>query len=107
MLKEQDPMIELIREWIMAPVDESAGLHLSVTEVFHVVEEMIAEHVGNPEGSRLKKYLPRIKEIFLPLDLTRAAKEVRYTLVYARMMTKFASERAFANVADVPCILLW
>lgn len=81
MLKEQDPMIELIREWIMAPVDESAGLHLSVTEVFHVVEEMIAEHVENPEGSRLKKYLPRIKKIFLPLDLTRAAKEVRFMLL--------------------------
>lgn len=77
MLKEQDPMIELIREWIMAPVDESAGLHLTVPEVFRVVEDMIAEHVVSPESSRLKKYLPRVKKIFLPLDLTRAAKEVR------------------------------
>lgn len=77
MLKEQDPLIELIREWIMAPVDESAGLHLSVTEVFHVVGEMIAEHAANPDGSRLKKYLPRVRKIFLPLDLSRAANEVR------------------------------
>lgn len=77
MLKEQDPMIELIREWIMAPVDESAGLHLSILEVFQVMQDMIAEHVADPNGaSRLKKYLPNIKTIFLPLDLTRAVKEV-------------------------------
>ncbi len=70
------PLIELIREWIMSPVNESAGLHLSILEVFHVIEEMIAEHVANPETSRLKKYLPKIKKIFLPLDLRKAAAEV-------------------------------
>jgi IMP and pyridine-specific 5'-nucleotidase len=86
MLKEQDPMIELIREWIMSPLDESAGLHLSILEVFHVVEEMIAEHVRNSENSRLKKYLPQIKRVFLPLELKRAAQEVFFFFFFMYMI---------------------
>lgn len=100
-------MIELIREWIMAPVDESAGLHLSVTEVFHVVGEMITEHVANPEGSRLKKYLPRVRKIFLPLDLSRAAKEYdasKHFLSRKRVPPTFKEVRHILNLATVNAI---
>lgn len=76
MLKEEDPMIELIREWIIKPLDVSSGLHLSVLEVFGVFDRMIADHVRRPENSDLKRLLPSIKKIFVPVDLTRAAKEV-------------------------------
>uniref|UniRef100_K3X834 IMP-specific 5'-nucleotidase 1 n=1 Tax=Globisporangium ultimum (strain ATCC 200006 / CBS 805.95 / DAOM BR144) TaxID=431595 RepID=K3X834_GLOUD len=107
MLKEQDPMIELIREWIMAPVDESAGLHLSVAEVFQVVQDMIAEHVVSPETSRLKKYLPRIKKIFLPLDLTRAAKEYdarTHFLSRKHVPPTFKEVRHILNLATIHAI---
>lgn len=107
MLKEQDPLIELIREWIMAPVDESAGLHLSVLEVFQVVQDMIAEHVESPENSRLKKYLPKIKKIFLPLDLTRAAREydtrTRF-LSRKRVPPTFKEVRHILNLATINAI---
>ncbi|RHY67090.1 hypothetical protein DYB34_007391 [Aphanomyces astaci] len=72
MLKEEDPLIELIREWIMAPIDESAGLQLSTLEVFTLVEDMINEHVKIPHGSRLKKYIPKVKRMFMPLNLMDA-----------------------------------
>ncbi|DAZ96401.1 TPA: hypothetical protein N0F65_012482 [Lagenidium giganteum] len=107
MLKEQDPMIELIREWIMSPVDESAGLHLSVLEVFQVVEEMIAEHVTSPENSRLKKYLPKVKKIFLPLELTRAVHEYdarTHFLARKRVPPTFKEVRHILNLATINAI---
>jgi len=76
MLKEQDPLIELIREWIMAPVDESAGLHLTILEAFQLIEDMIREHVENPHNSRLKKYIPKVRSMFMPLELMEAVHQV-------------------------------
>ncbi|KAJ0409276.1 hypothetical protein P43SY_006773 [Pythium insidiosum] len=107
MLKEQDPMIELIREWIMSPVDESAGLHLTVMEVFQVVQDMITEHVANPEGSRLKKYLPNVKKIFMPLDLVRAVKEYdarKHLLARKRVPPTFKEVRHILNLSVVNAI---
>lgn len=73
-------MIELIREWIIKPLDLSLGLHLSSLEVFGVFDRMIAAHVQNPTNSDLKSLLPSVKKIFVPLDLTSAAKEVVFRL---------------------------
>lgn len=85
MLKEQDPLIELIREWIVHPEETvSSGCHLSVLEVFEIVERLINEHVtvssalsgcAPPKSSGLQKYLPRIGPLFLSLPLVEAARQ--------------------------------
>ncbi|TYZ66603.1 hypothetical protein PybrP1_008123 [[Pythium] brassicae (nom. inval.)] len=88
-------------------VPPSAGLHLSVPEVFHVVGDMIAEHVANPEGSRLKKYLPRVRKMFLPLDLSRAANEYdasKHFLSRKRVPPTFKEVRHILNLATVNAI---
>lgn len=107
MLKEQDPMIELIRELIISPVAETAGLHLSVPEVFQLVQEMIAEHVVDPENSRLKKMLPTVKKIFLPLDLVRALTEYdahKHLLARKRVPPTFKEVRHILNLSTVNAI---
>ena len=65
MLKEQDELIEFIREWILHPEENSSGHHLSVIEVFEIMERLINEHVTNSTSSRLHKYLPNLPYSFL------------------------------------------
>ncbi|OWZ20209.1 IMP-specific 5'-nucleotidase [Phytophthora megakarya] len=107
MLKEQDPMIELLREWIMSPVGDSQELHVSVLEVFRFMSELIAEHVDNPERSRLKKFLPNLRKLFLPLDLTRAALEYdasTHFLARKRVPPTFKEVRHILNLATTNAI---
>ncbi|KAG7397100.1 IMP 5'-nucleotidase [Phytophthora boehmeriae] len=110
MLKEQDPMIELLREWIMSPVpveDGAADLRASVLTVFGFMSEMIAEHVESPERSRLRKFLPKLTKLFLPLDLTRAALEYdanTHFLARKRVPPTFKEVRHVLNVATTNAI---
>jgi IMP and pyridine-specific 5'-nucleotidase len=107
MLKEEDPMIELIRDWIIRPHDLSAGLQLSVLEVFQVIQDMIAEHVMDADDSRLRKLLPSINRIFLPLDLVRAVKEYdtrKHLLARKRVPPTFKEVRHILNLATVHAI---
>ncbi|KAE9030890.1 hypothetical protein PR002_g9774 [Phytophthora rubi] len=107
MLKEQDPMIELLREWIMSPVDDGAELRVSVLEVFRFMSELIAEHVESPSHSRLLKFLPRLKKLFLPLDLTRAALEYdarTHFLARKRVPPTFKEVRHVLNLATANAI---
>ncbi|KAG6611105.1 IMP-specific 5'-nucleotidase [Phytophthora cinnamomi] len=107
MLKEQDPMIELLREWIMSPVDDGAELRVSVLEVFRFTSELIAEHVESPEHSRLRKFLPRLRKLFLPLDLTRAALEYdarTHFLARKRVPPTFKEVRHVLNLATTNAI---
>lgn len=107
MLKEEDPMIELLREWIMAPMEEDQELRVSVLQVFRFMSELIAEHVESPERSRLRKFLPRLKKIFLPLDLTRAALEYdakTHFLARKRVPPTFKEVRHILNVATTNAI---
>ncbi|KAL3660310.1 hypothetical protein V7S43_014837 [Phytophthora oleae] len=107
MLKEQDPMIELLREWIMSPVGDQQELRVSVLEVFRFMSELIAEHVESPERSRLKKFLPNLKKIFLPLDLTRAALEYdasTHFLARRRVPPTFKEVRHILNLATTNAI---
>ncbi|RHY40457.1 hypothetical protein DYB38_002905 [Aphanomyces astaci] len=104
MLKEEDPLIELIREWIMAPIDESAGLQLSTLEVFTLVEDMINEHVKIPHGSRLKKYIPKVKRMFMPLNLmdaVHAYDAVTHFSRRKRVPPTFKDVRHILNLATV------
>ncbi|CAK4633486.1 hypothetical protein LEN26_000235 [Aphanomyces euteiches] len=107
MLKEQDPLIELIREWIMAPIDESAGLQLSTLEVFHLVEEMMNEHVKNPHTSRLRKYIPKVKRMFVPLNLMDAVYDYDTFTNFTkrkRVAPTFKEVRHILNLASVRAI---
>ncbi|KAH7482376.1 hypothetical protein PRIC1_006765 [Phytophthora ramorum] len=107
MLKEQDPMIELLREWIMAPVDDSAELRVSVLQVFRFMSELIAEHVASSQRSRLLKFLPNLKKLFLPLDLTRAALEYdasTHFLARKRVPPTFKEVRHILNLATTNAI---
>ncbi|KUF93526.1 IMP-specific 5'-nucleotidase 1 [Phytophthora nicotianae] len=107
MLKEQDPMIELLREWIMSPVGDQQELRVSVLEVFSYMSELMAEHAENPERSRLKKFLPHLKKIFLPLDLTRAALEYdasTHFLARKRVPPTFKEVRHILNLATTNAI---
>ncbi|OQR95712.1 IMP-specific 5'-nucleotidase [Thraustotheca clavata] len=102
MLKEEDPLIELIREWIMAPIDESAGLQLTIMEVFALVEEMINEHVTG--GPRLKKYIPKVRSIFVPLrlmDAVRIYDEFSHFSKRKRVAPTFKEIRHILNLATV------
>ncbi|ETV66923.1 hypothetical protein, variant [Aphanomyces astaci] len=107
MLKEEDPLIELIREWIMAPIDESAGLQLSTLEVFTLVEDMINEHVKLPHGSRLKKYIPKVKRMFMPLNLmdaVHAYDAVTHFSRRKRVPPTFKDVRHILNLATIHAI---
>lgn len=107
MLKEQDPMIELLREWIMAPVDDASELRVSVLQAFSYMSELLAEHVASPERSRLLKFLPKLKKIFLPLDLTRAALEYdasTHFLARKRVPPTFKEVRHVLNLATTNAI---
>jgi IMP and pyridine-specific 5'-nucleotidase len=107
MLKEQDPMIELLREWIMAPVDDTSELRVSVLQAFGYMSELISEHVASPERSRLLKFLPKLKKIFLPLDLTRAALEYdasTHFLARKRVPPTFKEVRHVLNLATTNAI---
>ncbi|RHY27650.1 hypothetical protein DYB32_006638 [Aphanomyces invadans] len=104
MLKEEDPLIELIREWIMAPIDESAGLQLSTLEVFALVEDMINEHVASPQGSRLKKYIPKVKRMFMRINLmdaVHAYDAVTHFSRRKRVPPTFKDVRHILNLATV------
>ncbi|KAF1773985.1 hypothetical protein JG687_00011427 [Phytophthora cactorum] len=107
MLKEQDPMIELLREWIMSPVGDQQELRVSVLEVFRYMSELMSEHAESPERSRLRKFLPHLKKIFLPLDLTRAALEYdasTHFLARKRVPPTFKEVRHILNLATTNAI---
>ncbi|KAG6958708.1 hypothetical protein JG688_00010398 [Phytophthora aleatoria] len=107
MLKEQDPMIELLREWIMSPVGDQQELRVSVLEVFRYMSELMSEHAENPERSRLRKFLPHLKKMFLPLDLTRAALEYdasTHFLARKRVPPTFKEVRHILNLATTNAI---
>ncbi|EQC29746.1 hypothetical protein SDRG_12518 [Saprolegnia diclina VS20] len=107
MLKEEDPLIELIREWIMAPIDESAGLQLTIMEVFTLVEEMINEHVLEPHGSRLRKYIPKVRRIFAPMKLMDAVHmydESTHFSKRKRVAPTFKEVRHILNLATIHAI---
>ncbi|KAG7392018.1 IMP 5'-nucleotidase [Phytophthora pseudosyringae] len=107
MLKEQDPMIELLREWILSPVGDQQELRVSVLEVFRFMSELIAEHVASPERSRLRKFLPNLSKLFLPLDLTRAALEYdagTHFLARRRVPPTFKEVRHVLNLATTNAI---
>ncbi|ETV91144.1 hypothetical protein H310_14156 [Aphanomyces invadans] len=107
MLKEEDPLIELIREWIMAPIDESAGLQLSTLEVFALVEDMINEHVASPQGSRLKKYIPKVKRMFMRINLmdaVHAYDAVTHFSRRKRVPPTFKDVRHILNLATIRAI---
>lgn len=54
-MKEQDALITLIRRLIIEPYD---GLvTISTIEAVRMVQQMIEEHVVNPRGSKLQKYV--------------------------------------------------
>lgn len=100
-------MIELLREWIMSPVGDQQELRVSVLEVFRFMSELIAEHVESPERSRLKKFLPNLTKLFLPLDLTRAALEYdasTYFLARRRVPPTFKEVRHILNLATTNAI---
>ncbi|OQR82490.1 IMP-specific 5'-nucleotidase [Achlya hypogyna] len=108
MLKEEDPLIELIREWIMAPIDESAGLQLTIMEVFALVEEMINEHVVNwGPTSRLRKYLPTVRRIFAPMKLMEAVRQYDEATHFSkrkRVAPTFKEVRHILNLATIHSI---
>ncbi|CEG48501.1 protein [Plasmopara halstedii] len=107
MLKEQDPMIELLREWIMSPVGDQQELRVSVLEVFRYMSMLIAENAKNPDHSRLRKFLPHHKKFFLPLDLTRAALEYdasTHFLARKRVPPTFKEVRHILNLATTNAI---
>lgn len=100
-------MIELLREWIMSPVGDQQELRVSVLEVFSYMSELMSEHAKNPERSRLKKFLPHLKKIFLPLDLTRAALEYdasTHFLARKRVPPTFKEVRHILNLATTNAI---
>ena len=106
MLKEQDALIELIRDWIIHPEEHSAGCTLSAKEVFELIEQMIFEHVSNPNATntRICKYLPKPPRFFLPLDLVDALKEYdrKCHLLHRRYVPPtFKEIRHILNLATV------
>ncbi|CAH0481969.1 unnamed protein product [Peronospora belbahrii] len=107
MLKEQDPMIELVRKWIMSHVGDSAELRKSVLEVFRFMSELISEHVHSPDCSRLREFLPKSTKLFLPLDLTRAALDYdtkTHFLARKRVPPTFREVRHILNLATTNAI---
>lgn len=103
MLKEQDPLIELILEWIIHPENVSSGISLSVTEVFEMVEKMIYEYHFD-QNLRLVKYLPHPPKFFLPLSLTEALHEYnsKTLLLHRRFIPPtFKEVRHILNLATV------
>ncbi|TDH70523.1 hypothetical protein CCR75_002827 [Bremia lactucae] len=107
MLKEQDPMIELLRKWIMSPAENQQELRVSVLQVFQYMSELIAEHTKNPEHSRLRSFLPNLKTFFLPLDLTRAALEYdarTHYLARKHVPPSFKEVRHILNLATTNAI---
>uniref|UniRef100_M4BE62 IMP-specific 5'-nucleotidase 1 n=1 Tax=Hyaloperonospora arabidopsidis (strain Emoy2) TaxID=559515 RepID=M4BE62_HYAAE len=107
MLKEEDPMIELLREWIMSPLDDATELRVSVLNVFDFMSELIAEHVTRPENSRLRKFLPKLTQLFLPLDLTTAALKYdasTHFLARKRVPPTFREIRHVLNLATTNAI---
>lgn len=106
MLKEQDDLIELIREWIIHPAET---IPLSVQEVFQVVEQMIVEQTSNPDctTNRLLKYLPSPPKFFLPLGLVEALQEYheRTHLLSRRFVPPtFKEVRHILNISVVRAI---
>lgn len=77
-LKEQDPLIKLIRSFI---IDNHDGvLSMTVEEAFATATTLVAEHAGADPAdgqTRLQRYAPQVHRMFCPLDLTRALHEVR------------------------------
>ncbi|KAK1928815.1 IMP-specific 5'-nucleotidase 1 [Phytophthora citrophthora] len=91
----------------MSPVGDQQELRVSVLEVFRFMSELIAEHVEIPERSRLKKFLPNLTKLFLPLDLTRAALEYdasTYFLARRRVPPTFKEVRHILNLATTNAI---
>ncbi|KAI9914095.1 hypothetical protein PsorP6_005946 [Peronosclerospora sorghi] len=107
MLKEQDPMIELLREWIRSSEGDSDELRESVLQAFRFMSDLIEEHVDKPACSRLRQFLPMLTRLFLPLDLTRAALEYDATthfLSRKRVPPTFKEIRHIFNVATTNAI---
>ncbi|TMW58503.1 hypothetical protein Poli38472_010062 [Pythium oligandrum] len=108
MLKEQDPLIEMILEGIMSPGHDTADMDVTITDIFQGVQDMMLEHHENPEGqTRLKKYVPSMKKVFLPLDLVSALKEYdakKHLLARKRVPPTFKEVRHVLNLSVVNAI---
>ncbi|CAH0485831.1 unnamed protein product [Peronospora farinosa] len=107
MLKEQDPMIELLRKWIISSMDESIELRVSVLKVFRFMSDLISEHIENSQQSRLHKFLPKSTKLFLPLDLIRAAFDYdmkTHFLARKRVPPTFQEVRHILNLATTNAI---
>lgn len=80
---------------------------MSVEEVFHMVEVLMADHKKNPVKSKLKRYCPHIGRIFVPVDLRRALRDYdAITQITKRVHVSptFAEVRRIFNLASVHAI---
>ncbi len=65
---------------------------------------MMNEHVMNPSNSRLRKYIPKVRRIFMPISLMKAVNDYDQLTHFSkrkRVAPTFKEVRHILNLATV------